>query len=275
MYYVVQENVFRESNYDKIIETLEKFELPYTVVRIFPFVDKIVRLEDIPEGPFEVDELPDFELERKDVFVFGAIKLARVAAAKGWYPGSMMNSNHDFLVYRDHYGENLLNWDSKIVTINDFETWDVEEGLKFIRPTQDTKSFTGAVFTKYEWLEARKRSLTYENNQFSLDTQIQVSSVKNILKEIRFWVVGGKIITGSQYRSGNRTVYDSFIEPEAIEFAQRMVDTFQLAEAFVIDVCLIEDGVWKVVECGCINCAGFYHSDVQKTIMALEEHFNL
>lgn len=56
---------------------------------------------------------------------------------------------------------------------------------------------------------------------------------------------------------------------EAKNFAQSMVDLFSLAEAFVIDVCLTDEG-WKIVECGCINSAGFYKSDVQKIIMELE-----
>ena len=51
------------------------------------------------------------------------------------------------------------------------------------------------------------------------------------------------------------------------------VDKYQLAEAFVIDVCLSEHG-WKIVECGCINCAGFYCSDLQKTLTALEDFYD-
>lgn len=272
MYYVVQENVFRESHYDAIIETLKKFGLDYTVVRIFPFIDKITAIEDIPDGPYNVDDLPDFTTSRKDVFVFGAVKLARIAKQNDWYPGSLLNDNHDFVAYRQHYRENLLNWDSKIATVDYFTGWEGPES-KFIRPTKDSKSFTGAVFTPQEWRDARKRNLDYENNQFNGQTLIQVSIPKEIYKEIRFWVVDARIVTGSQYRAGNITTYDSFIEPEAVEFAQQMVDIFQLAKAFVIDVCLTDSG-WKIVECGCINCAGFYHSDVQKTIYALEDAFN-
>ena len=36
--------------------------------------------------------------------------------------------------------------------------------------------------------------------------------------------------------------------------------------------CLTDNG-WKVVECGCINCAGFYKSDLQKMIMSVEDYF--
>ena len=64
-------------------------------------------------------------------------------------------------------------------------------------------------------------------------------------------------------------VYDNIVDQDAIDFAQKMVDIYQLAETFVIDVCLTSDG-WKIVECGSTSCAGFYDADKQKIVMALE-----
>jgi len=52
-----------------------------------------------------------------------------------------------------------------------------------------------------------------------------------------------------------------------------MVKTYQLASSFVMDVCLTEYG-WKIVECGCINCAVFYHADMQKLIYAIDNYYN-
>jgi hypothetical protein len=51
-----------------------------------------------------------------------------------------------------------------------------------------------------------------------------------------------------------------------------MVDRFQVADAFVIDVCLTDNG-WKVIECNCINSAGFYDADIQKIIISLENFY--
>lgn len=273
MHYIIQENVFREQHYDLLEKTIKRLGLTYTTVRVFPFVDKITNLKDIPDGPFNVDDLPDFNPGTDNVFCFGAIKLARVAALRGWKPGSMMNQNHDFEVYKEHYRENLLNWDSKVQRFVDPVDWIYGE-KKFFRPTQDTKTFTGKVFSQVEWEDF----VYYHLNNGHLttlneNTQIQVSTVKKIYKEIRFWVVGGEIITGSQYRLGNQTIYDSNYEPEAQEFAQSMVDKFQLTEAFVIDVCLTESG-WKVVECGCINACGFYKANLQNLIISLEDQYN-
>lgn len=108
-----------------------------------------------------------------------------------------------------------------------------------------------------------------KSEQFNENTEIQVGTPKEIYKEIRFWVVGGKVITGSTYKIGTEVIYTDVFEDEAKEFAQQMVDIYQLADAFVIDVCLTDKG-WKIVECNCINCAGFYKANMQKVIMELE-----
>jgi hypothetical protein len=56
MHYIIQENVFREQHYDMLEKAIDKLGLKHTTVRVFPFVDKIVRLQDIPDGSFNVDE---------------------------------------------------------------------------------------------------------------------------------------------------------------------------------------------------------------------------
>ena len=273
MHYIVQENVFKEHHYDEIIRNLERLGLNYDIVRIFPFVDKIVNIDDIPDS-FNVDDLPEYEpINKNKVWIFGSVKLARVAAGKDWAPGSMLNNNHDFMIYKNHYKENLLNCDSQIINFGNEIIWDTSE--KFIRPTKDSKVFTGKVFDKEEWDNfVFYHSTNGHSNSLTNNIELQVSSVKNINKEIRFWVIGGKIITGSQYRLGNQTLYNSYYEAEAEEFAQKMVDIFKLAEAFVIDVCLV-DSMWKIVECNCINGAGFYNSNIQKMIIELENHFDV
>ena len=62
------------------------------------------------------------------------------------------------------------------------------------------------------------------------------------------------------------------IDKEVYTYCQKMVDVFQLNEAFVMDIALTEKG-YSIVECGCINCAGFYKADMQKLLMSLEDYF--
>lgn len=254
MYYIVQENVFREENYDNLILALDKLKLDYEIVKVKPF------LEDF-----------EFTTKRKDIFPFGSLKMSRLSKKYNWYPGSQMNDNHDFLVYKEHYKDNLLNYDSKIIKFGDKNFQQKE--IFFARPTKDTKVFTGKVFDMYEWIDFRDQQLT---NGYSTildeDTEIQISSVKNIQKEIRFWIVKGEIITASQYKLGSKVVLSDIIDQSAYDYCNEMIKIFQLNEAFVMDICLVNDE-YKIVECGCINCAGFYKSDLQKLLISLENNF--
>lgn len=254
MYYVIQENTFREENYDILVETLERFELPYEIVKVRPF------LEDF-----------EFKTDRKDIFCFGSVKMSRLAIKYGWYPGSLLNENHDYRVYSKYYKENLLNYDSVIQKYGD----DINLDLFFARPCEDTKTFTGKVFTKESWLEFKENFFkSGQESSLTIDTEIQVSSVKNVTKEFRFWIVGGEVITGSLYRNGYWVNYSNIVDEGALEFCKEMVKIYQLADAFVMDICeVIKDNdeiEYKIIECGCINSAGFYKANMPKLIEAIE-----
>jgi len=253
MYYLIQENTFREENYDLIWQTLDRMSLPYEIVKVRPF------LEDF-----------EFSTKRKDIFCFGSLKMARLSNKYSWKPGSLMNDNHDYQIYKNYYNENLLNYDSKIIKFGD----EIDLDYFFARPCKDTKVFTGKSFTLNEWNEFKQQSLTNGHSTIlDLNTEVQIASVKEIQKEYRFWIVGGELITGSQYRLGNRFCLSDVIDDDAIRYCKEMIKLFQLADAFVMDICLTGDE-WKIIECGCINCAGFYKANIPKLIDSLENYFN-
>lgn len=107
MYYLVQENTFREENYNVLIDTLERYNLPYEIVKVRPF------LEDF-----------EFKTDRKDVFCFGSVKMSRLGKKYSWYLGFLLNENHDYRVYSKYYKDNLLNYDSEIIKFGDDITKD-------------------------------------------------------------------------------------------------------------------------------------------------------
>ena len=45
MHYIILEDIFQESHYKILMETMEKLKLPHQVVRVYPFVEKIVELK--------------------------------------------------------------------------------------------------------------------------------------------------------------------------------------------------------------------------------------
>ena len=251
MNYIIQENTFREENYDVLITTLDKLKLPYEIVKVLPFIENF-----------------EFKSNIKNNFVFGSLKLARLSKNLEWYPGSFMRDSDDFEVYRDFYKSNLLNYDSKLYKFSDKINWDSD--YKFIRPCKDSK-----VFTMNEWYEFVDYSLKNGHSTIlNSDTKIQVSTPKKIQQEIRCWIVNGDVITSSTYKVGNKVLYKEYIDNDGIEFAKKMTNIYQLAPAFVMDICLV-DNEWKIVECGCINCAGFYKANMQKLIISLEDNFNI
>jgi hypothetical protein len=263
MYYIIQEAFQHErEEWKDLIHSLERLELSYEIIKVLPFTDEI-----------------EFKTEREDIFCFGGLKLARLSKKQNWYPGCVMTHNHNFNVYKNYYKENLLNYNSKIFKFSDDFEWD---GDFFVRPVLDSKVFTGKVFSPEDWRKERDRLLNNlkkdrENGLITTSlteaTEIQVTTVKCIEKEFRFWIVNGEIVTSSLYRTGCFINYSDVVDTEATEFCKQMMEVFQLAEAFVMDVCLT-DGEWKIIECGCINCAGFYRANIPKLLMAVEDFYN-
>lgn len=258
MFYLVQENTFKEKNYDRLIHNLERLGLEYEVCSFRPFIDETT-----------------FKTTRKDIWCFGGYSMTTTSKKYGFEPGCMINDNHDFTVYGKHYGTNMLNHDSIILDFGDpipeGEQWD----LFFSRPTKDVKTFVATVYTREDWTDYIQKSFANETIDIIREqTKVVISSPKNIQQEIRCWVVGGKVVTISQYKLGSRVTYQNLDhDEEAWNFAQEMVNIYQPAEAFVIDICRTENGM-KIVEVNCINAAGFYDMNFQKLLAALEEHFN-
>lgn len=253
MYYIVQEKLFREENYENLILALERLELDYEIYHL----DKL-------------DQELNIQSDRKDVFPFGAVRIAKLTKKYDWNPGSFYNENHDYTVYSKYYKDNLLNWDSKIISVRN-----VLESKQafFARPTKDTKAFTGRVFNNfYEFYDFIESKIEIPGSILTLDTQIQRASVKQIQKEIRFWIVQGQIVTASQYALGNEYNLSDLIDADAYYFVQDMIKLYQPARAFVMDIALTENG-YKIVEINCINSAGFYKADMNRLLIALETAF--
>jgi len=261
MLYLIQKNTFRTENFNALVDAMNKLEYEYQIVHTRPRTSSLFIKDDNENNTY-------FQTEREDIFAFGANKMADNADSYDWKPGSMMNREHDYSIYKDYYTDNLLNWDSDIVKFTDKLDF---VGEKFIRPCEDSKIFTGQVFTLDRWNEFVKSVNHYESrSRIRRWTEIQVASVKTIYREVRCWIIDGKVITSARYKGMDLGPH----EYDAEKFAQEMVDTHStIAEAFVMDVCLTSDG-WKIVELNCINCSGFYGADVSMILFELNEHFN-
>ena len=259
MIYLVQNNTFNEKHFDQLIANLVSLKLDYEVCKYIPFLGEV-----------------EFTTDRKDVFCFGAYSMANTSEKYGWKPGMLGNENHDFEVYGKHYGEYMLNHDAIVLDVADPLPAGDEWDYFFVRPTKDSKMFSGALYSRESWekyISDVKANDALQHLQEQ--SKIMISQPKNIQQEIRCWVVGGKVITISQYKLGSRVTYKNLdlYDQDAWNFAQKMVDIYQPAQAFVIDICRTNEG-FKVVEINCINGCGFYDMNSQRLLMALENEFN-
>ena len=252
MHWVVQTNLFNEHNYANLIDQLERGQIPFSPVKIVPFVH-LLEPDVNPEGP---------------VFCIGTLTMSEVARRKGWSPGSFWNEQHDFVHWREHYGTNLLNYDSVVCRFADVPKIDKSF---FIRPCDDTKSIVGHVVNWSAYKEWRDRIATLGDTYSTLtsDTMVTVAPVKQILREYRFFVIDGVVVTGSLYKIGRQAHHSPDVDPDVWSYAQRMVDTWQPARGFVIDIALTAEGP-KVIEINCLNSAGFYSIDMSKLVQAVE-----
>lgn len=256
MHWIIQENLHREEGFSDLVDTLDKFDIPHSVVKVVPFVGDIISETPLP-------------VAGEHVMVIGSLSLAEQASKRGWVPGSFHNENHDQRVWGVAYRGHLLNEEAVVCQFDEVEPRWVPF---FIRPCEDTKSFTGQVYFEWaEFAEWRRKVVDLGETYTSLNaaTMVAYAPPQIIFREYRFFVVDGKAVTCSTYKVGQRVVYNADVEPAAIEFAQKMVDIYQPARAFVIDVASTQEG-YKVVEINCINGAGFYAINVPRFVEAIE-----
>jgi hypothetical protein len=249
--WILQSNLWKEEKYDTIISLVDRYEIPYTVLDLIPFSDHL----DLPCKAEEVQ------------MVFGSIRFAELVRSQG--VATHFNDNFNWLVWSDVFKEDCLNWPSKITKISDFELpldYDI-----FVRPVLDDKSFTGTVLRAGDTFS----SVQFATSKPKEDILIQVAPTRKIFQEYRFFVINGKVITGSIYRSGGSVVYrnleNNYGNIEPTEFAQMMVDKWCPSKMFVIDIASIENG-YKIIEFGSIHNCGFYDCDLSKLIQKIQEY---
>lgn len=264
MKWVLQNNIYEEEGYGRLLYALERNGCDVIHVKVVPFEG---RLEPI-EG-----ELPP---PGSDAIVMGSYTLSRVARDMGWRPGSFLD-NLDFRVQRERWGELMLNYDAQVY---EFTAVPFQEQPFFMRPVHDTKAFTGTVLDwgQYEgWRDGLLRCPELADpvydplgvNLLTTSTPVMVCSKKEILTETRFWVVDGRVVTSSGYKIGTLKRYREPWEtdPNMYEFVEGL--EWRPNAAHVIDIARTPDGD-RIIEVNNLNSAGFYRANLWQLVDALE-----
>lgn len=253
MHWVIQENIFNEYGYNQLIETLIRFDISHSIVKVVPF---------------DCRTEPDINLEGP-VIVMGAYTMWRVAHVKGWIPGSFINDNFDYQVQLSHWGQRMFNYGCKVYRFADVPK---QKEAFFIRPIHDTKSFTGQVIEWAEFADWRSKIMDIQTSYCTItaDTLVQVGRWQEIFAEYRLWIVDNRIVTSSLYKRGGKAFSSEEVDPEIIAYGQDCIKYWTPARAFCLDIFVGPEGP-AIGEINNINAAGFYKADIQKLVLALNE----
>lgn len=179
-----------------------------------------------------------------------------------YYPrlsGHLLNEDYVILPYGDLLSHKDLLYDA----VGEDET-------VFMRPCRGDKIFTGKAVYRQHFEKDVEFFGFYDDDPTNL---VVIARPQNILAEWRFFVVAGRVITGSLYQRLGKSVHERIEESDPIFIkAQKYANVWQPEDMWVLDLCKNRDGDIKILEIGAFSCAGQYASDIPKLVKAVTDH---
>jgi hypothetical protein len=243
-----------ENNVKPIMNALKLLDKPMVNVGYAADIENITGTSHLSE------ELP--------TIFYGSTKLAERASQSNFKPGAFYNNDWWNPNYWASNRNDLLNQTIINTTIGELRKNWITEPI-FIKP-QYAKYFAGQVIEVEErigWLA--EYSLILTDN-----IEICCSPLHKIEQEWRFFIVGGKVITGSSYKKWGCVITKEAVSDQIFKIAQTLADKWLPHETIVMDICELRDGEFKVVEFNSVNSSGFYNCDIPLIIEAIEDKYN-
>ena len=258
MKWIIQNNIYNEDGFSRLINALKSCNSTYSIHKIIPFSHSLSPdASDSPDGK---------------IVIMGSSTLSNISKQRGWLPGTFLNRNFSFSVQKCFWGEDMLNYDAQECKLSYVP---FQDKPFFIRPVDDGKSFAGEVMdwgSFIEWsfnvfkLDAR------DSPTVTADTVVMVCSKKEIYSEVRCWVINSKVVTSSEYKTGTRVIVKENTTKDVIEFAESLARKWSPHKAFVMDIARTPKGL-KIIEVNNLNSSGFYAANVEKLVLAIEKEF--
>lgn len=257
--WVVQRNLTSQADFEALKKSCLKIGVKFIEVDIIPFTGK----------------LPDFERGRSSIIygstTFNSLAYEDISLRKG-----LFFDESSFLIenYLARWGRHMLNYEALVISFKELIEGNIYDSdkLLFIRPNDDSKSFAGEVkrFDEIEKWYDKLREV--QNSSLSLESKIIVSEPYNIHYEWRLWIVKQKVIAASKYREYFKLSKTEGCPSDVISFAEKRCQEYTPHDVFVMDICLCGDEYF-IVECGCMNGAGFYEANVQNIVNEISDYF--
>jgi hypothetical protein len=222
-----------------------------------------------------VDDIPDrlFEETSGPRFLYGSSQMVRKACEDSRLRPDIFFTPDAFdqRTWVANCGDTLLNAEGANITWAELRKLTVRETV-FVRPTFDQKSFAGALVgptTAQEWF----KMVEERNGRLNEASQVWVSSPKPILAEYRFIVLDHELVTGSRYRADDRLAVSPEIPASVYAAAQRLAGGWLPARFVTMDVAVVSESDFRIVEFNSIHSSGLYHADILKVIEAAERAY--
>lgn len=259
--WIVQNNLSAEGgDYHKITQACKDFNIDSEGIQVIPF------------SP----DIPEFTKDDKINIYYGATTLMYNIYHQFNNPPGLFFDEERFSMenYNKVWGDYMLNGpkDAKVTTFKEFGKENhSDDQLFFVRPDADDKSFNGDVRAFADIKKMLSNMIIADNVVLNEDTKIIVSTPWNIEKEWRNYIVDGKVVTSSMYRKNFRLHKDGKDIPEdMIKFVEDRCEEYMPHKVFAMDIALC-GGDYYIIECGCMNSVGLYHSDISKIVKSVSE----
>jgi len=255
--WVVQKNLTNHNDFTSLTDACQKLRIPFLGIDIIPFSH----------------ELPYFDRTKKSVF-YGSTTFTQLAFSNSELKEGVFFDPATFSIerYIKEWGEHMLNYNAEVTSFEGLMQADYDTNkLIFIRPDDDGKSFAGEVMKYGEYRDWFERLKMIGNSGISDKSKIIVGEPFNIGREWRLWCVNKRVITASQYRNNFKLEKLRGCPDEVVTFAEARCQQFTPHDIFVMDVCET-GGEFYIVECNCMNAAGFYNADIEAIVSNISNH---
>jgi len=224
-------------------DACNKLQVPYVNVYSVPFSN----------------EPPEIDVSGHVVFYGATSCVTNIYKTKKYVPGVFFDEDN-FRMSSYLRNWEMLNSDAETTTLAEFSDRNEDPNrLFFIRPDKDLKEFAGEV-VRFGDFSSWVDKVSLGGGIFGIDCEIVVAEPVGISNEWRIFVVNGKAITGSHYRSYLRLDVHPEVPQEVISFAEDMAKIWSPAEVFALDVGRSGSKLY-VIEANCMNSSGLYSSN--------------
>lgn len=244
MRFLLQKNIWHESDYQRFIGSVEYHDIACEETNVVPFTTYF-----------------DPEVKTKPDHSFGSTRFVNICRDRGFYVFP------DFAPIDSFYPVHTwVNGEGRVTTWGELK---ITKPV-FIKPFT-TKFFTGKVVKTQADLDKIQLSTSFIEKE--ADEKIWVSAPVDITDEIRFFVVGEHIVTGSYYRIAGKI---NHIKAQPTHAPWTFLKEFLrrygcIADGFVIDVGLV-GREYRIIELNNLNSSGLYKCDTDALVLTLS-HF--